>query len=336
MISATFPQTFWFTGLSLIFLVFFLLDGFDMGIGMALPFFSKSDSDRKILLDVVWPFWDGNELWAIIGGACLFAAFPHAFVALIGGLAPFVALLLSCLMFRTISFEAWYKDSSRRRFWEYVQAAGSFFLSFGLGFLVGNLIAGLPISDTGNFAGTPASALQPYALAAGLLSSSGAVVLGATYLRKKTEGAVRDKATLIARGGFPVVAFLGALTLIWTAFIVPEVRTNPLFRIGAVCAAAAGIGLYVSLGRAGDRLPFYLSGAAVVSVWVAGSSALFPYLVRPSSGGPGLSLSKAASPESSLAFLAGFAVIALAIVAGYTVFAYRVFKGKADRHSEAH
>lgn len=336
MTEANTLQIFWFAALSFIFLVFLLLDGFDMGIGMMLPFFSGKDAQKKALLDVAWPFWDGNELWAIIGGACLFAAFPAAFVALIGGLAPFVAVLLACLMFRTVSFEAWYKDPRRRRFWEFVQAIGSLALAFGLGLVAGNLIAGLHLTGAGSIDGSPFAALQPYALLTGLLSAVASLAHGAAYLRKKAEGPVREKATSIARKALAAEAALALAALAWTVAAIPEARTVPLFWVGAAVAAGAAAAFHRSLSGPGDGAPFYLSAASIAGAWTAGSAALFPYLIRPSGSSGGLGLAQAASPDSTLAFLAVFGTVAIAIVLGYTLFVYRVFKGKSALGASTH
>ncbi len=328
-----FLQAFWFWAISSVFMVFFLLDGFDMGIGMVLPFFPGEKAERKVLLDVTWPFWDGNELWAIIGGALVLAAFPRAFVAILGSSAPLVAILLVFLMFRAISFEAWYRDPIRRTFWEFSQAAGSLVLSFGLGVLIGNLITGLPMTAAGGAGFSPVSVFQPFAILTGCLSASAAILRGAAYLRKKTSGSVREGATRLAITVLPVATFLAAATLVWTLVLVPGSIQKPVFWIGGLGAGVAGIALFITLRRGDDRAPFLWSTVATIAFWIAGSSALFPYLVRPTLGSTGLSLAAAASSDSTLTFLAVFTTLSLAIVAGYSVFVYRVFKGKVQPRS---
>jgi len=323
-------QVFLYLIISLVFLVFLLLDGFDMGIGMILPFFPQTDSGHRKLLDLVWPFWDGNELWAIIGGSLLLAAFPEAFVALMGSFAPVLALILGVLMFRPISFEAWYRDAKHRRVWELIQAIGSFLLSFGLGFVLGTLLEGLPLTSTGGIEGAPLSAVRPFAVIVGLLTSAVSVLGGLFFIRKKTDGSVREKSISFSRIVLPITAALSAAVVLSIIILVPETRTRPVFWVAVVLAVACFVLLLIAVTKSNDDIPFYLSSAATVSVWIAGTIALFPYLLRPAGGGAGLAIGKAASPETSMQFLAVIVPVALIILTGYSIFIYRIFKGKAN------
>jgi len=322
-------QVFLYLIISLVFLVFLLLDGFDMGIGMLLPFFPQGDSGHRKLLDLVWPFWDGNELWAIIGGSLLLAAFPSAFVALMGSFAPVLALMLGVLMLRPVSFEAWYRDAKHRRIWELIQAIGSFLLSFGLGFALGTLLEGLPLTSTGGIEGAPLSAVRPFALIVGLLSTSASILGGLYFIRKKTDGSVREKSISLSRIVAPIAAVFSAAAVLGIVIVVPETRTNLVFWAAVALAVTCFFFLLFAAAKINDDVPFYLSSAATALVWIAGTIALFPYLLRPSGGGAGLSIGKAASPETSMQFLAILVPIALAILAVYSVFIYRIFKGKS-------
>lgn len=315
--------------ISFSFLVFFLLDGFDLGIGMILPFFPRADSGHKRLLDLVWPFWDGNELWAIIGGTLLFAAFPSAFVAIIGSFAPVVTLLFTVLMFRPISFEAWYGDKNNRKLWEIVQAAGSFLLAFGLGFIAGTLLEGMPLTANGGIEGAPFSAFRPFAFLAGFLSVSASLLEGLLFIRKKTDGPVRRTGAAYARILMPIVFALSALVLIVVLLIVPETSSKPAFWAALLAAVASALFLFFSGTKKGDNAPFYGFVSGTVFVWIALTIALFPYLLRPAGGGQGLYIAISASPASTMKFLVICVPIALTIVTVYSVFIYRVFRGKS-------
>lgn len=322
-------QVFLYLIISLVFLVFLLLDGFDMGIGMILPFFPQTDSGRRKLLDLVWPFWDGNELWAIIGGSLLLAAFPAAFVGIMGSFAPVLALMLGVLMLRPVSFEAWYKDAKHRRVWELIQAVGSFLLSFGLGFTLGTLLQGLPLTPTGGIEGAPLSAVRPFAVITGFLTAASSILGGLYFIRKKTEGTVRETGILLARIFLPITAALSAAAVLGIVLLVPETGSKPVFWIAVVLAAGCFVLLLFAAAKGNDHIPFYLSSAATVLVWIAGTAALFPYLLRPAGGGVGLTIGNASNPAASMQFLAIFAPIALTVLAGYSIFIYRIFRGKS-------
>jgi cytochrome d ubiquinol oxidase subunit II len=317
-----------------IFYIFMALDGFDMGIGMALPFLSKEVEDKKVMLDIVWPFWDGNELWAVIGGAFIFTAFPAVFAALLGGLAPFIAVLLVFITYRAVAFEAWYKDKKRRAVWEWAFATGSFLLSFGFGALAGNLIAGLPLDSEGGYAGSPLTPFRPYPLLTGALISSAALFHGAAYLRKKTSGELGAKALGLARLALWTYSSLGLAACAATAIFVPGAAAKPMFWIGVAISAASMAVAGIALKGRNESLPFHASLAALAGIWIAAAAALFPNLIAPSGDGRALSIAQAASPDSTLAFLAVFSVAGIALVASFTAFVYRVFKGKASNKGE--
>ena len=322
-------QVFLYLIISLVFLVFLLLDGFDMGIGMILPFFPQTDSGHRKLLDLVWPFWDGNELWAIIGGSLLLAAFPAAFVGILGSFAPVLALMLGVLMLRPVSFEAWYRDAMHRRLWELIQAVGSFLLSFGLGFTLGTLLQGLPLTQTGGIEGAPLSAVRPFAVITGLLAAASSILGGLYFVRKKTDGSVREKSIAISRIILPIAAALSVFTVLGIIILVPDTRINPVFWIAVVLAVACFFFLLFASAKGNDHVPFYFSSAATVFVWIAGTIALFPYLLRPADGGAGISIGNSSSPVTSMQFLSIVVPVALVILALYSIFIYRVFKGKS-------
>ena len=320
-----------FALVDLVFFIFMLLDGFDMGIGMILPFVSKKEANKKALLDIVWPFWDGNELWAVIGGNLILAAFPAAFSSLLGGLAPWVAAMLVLIMYRAVAFESWYKDQKRRRLWEWAFAAGSLFLAFGFGALVGNLLAGLPLGPKGEWEGTLLTPFRPLPLLLGALMTAAALYHGAVYLRKKTEGELRERAILFADRAWYAYAILGVAGAVAMAATLPEAAGRALWWAGnSITAIALGAARYFDRGKNDDR-SFLASSAALVGMWLAAGSAFWPWLVLPSGGSRGLSIAEASSPTSTLAFLSVFMIVAIAIVAGYSAFVFRVFKGRGDR-----
>lgn len=333
---------FWFGLVSASFLVFFLLDGYDLGMGMVLPFISDREEERGHVLDVIWPLWDGNEVWAVIGGAFLYAVFPRAFVALLGGLAPWVALVLVALMLRTVSFEAWHRDASHRRAWEYVQAGGSCLLVLGLGGGAGNLLEGLPLSDSGTWEGGLLSPFRPYPLALALLAMAASLYHGCLYLRTRCEGGLRARVENLAHGLVPWLGLLAALVLAWSLWLIPEGRTRGLVWIGAGLSALAGLVSWLSLRAGREGSPFFWSCLAIGAAWLAGSALLFPWLSRPGTGTGGLGIAEAAAPSPGLAFLGPLATLALVVTGGYTLYIHRILKvqrakpgkGRATSHPD--
>jgi cytochrome d ubiquinol oxidase subunit II len=316
-----------FALIGLAFYVFMALDGFDMGIGMTLPFLEDEGQKRRVL-DIAWPFWDGNELWAVIGGALILAAFPVAFALLLGSLAPHVAVLLVFVVYRSIAFEAWFKDEGRRRLWERAFAVGSFLLAFAFGALVGNLVYGLPLDASGAYAGGPLTPFRPYPLLAGALVAAAALFHGAAYLRRRTEGSLRARADRIARIAWAAYAALGAAAFLATAFFVPEAAGKAAFWAGsAIAAASLGWARY-ALEKGRPAAPFLGSLAALAGLWIAAVGVLFPYVVAPWRGAGGLTVASAASPGSTLSFLVPVSLAGFAIVASYTIYIYRALKGK--------
>ncbi len=314
------------------FLVFFVLDGFDLGSAMILPFFSRKDSDRKEILDAIWPFWDGNELWAVIGGALLLAGFPALFVGIMGGLSPFVATLLVFLMLRAVAFEAWYKDAKRRKLWEGLLAAASFLLAFAFGFGGGALLSGLSIDAGGHYAGSLKDLFQPLPLLCGLLSVGAAILHGTQYLAKKLQGDAMAKVSALGRKVMPVTGLLGVGALVWMAGLTGSF-IRPLFWVGVLGAALASGSMFIKntgKNNSKQKPAFIESVATIVCFGFAWAASIFPWLLRPSSRGPGLSLVEASNTPSTMRFLAIAGTPAFLLAAFFSLVVYRSLKGKTE------
>ncbi len=314
------------------FLVFFALDGFDLGSGMILPFFSREDAERKKILDAIWPFWDGNELWAVIGGALLLAGFPALFVGLVGGLSPFVAMLLVFLMLRAVAFEAWYKDAKRRKLWELLLAAASFLLAFAFGFGFGAVLNGLSIDSNGGYSGVFMDLIQPLPLLSGLLAVSAAVLHATQYLGRKFAADALGKVRALARIALPVTSALGLATLVWIALLTGAFA-KPLFLVGSLGAALALCLMFVKINfrkGAAQKPAFLESMLAILGFGVAWAAALFPWLLRPSSRGPGLSLAETANAPGTMRFLAIAGPPAFILAALFSAVVYRSLKGSPE------
>ena len=331
----------WFILIGVLFTGYAMLDGFDLGVG-ALHLFTKTDEERRLMLNSIGPVWDGNEVWLVTGGGALFAAFPNVYATVFSGFyLPFV-LLLVALIFRAVAIEFRSKQPMRwwRQMWDAGFSAGSILASLLIGVAMGNIAWGIPLDERGEFAGTFWGLLHPYALLLGVTTVALFMMHGAIYAAMKTEGPLHEK----LRGWinhciiFFIVCY--AVTTMATLLYVPHmaarVRANPwLFSIAlANMLAIANIPREIHLRR--DARAFVSSCAAMAALMGLFGLEMFPNLVL---GNPqsahSLTLYNAASSTKTLGIMLTIAIIGLPVVAAYTVAIYWIFRGKVklDRMS---
>jgi cytochrome d ubiquinol oxidase subunit II len=308
-------------------LVYIVLDGFDLGIGIL--FWAAPDADaRALMMNTAAPVWDGNETWLILGGATLFAAFPAAYsIALPAFYIPLMVMLFA-LIFRGVSFELRFK-AHNPRLWDFAFAAGSTVAAFAQGVLLGGLVEGIKVENNA-FAGGAFDWLGPLGIIAGIGVVAGYALLGACWLVLKTEGALQRRARLWGRVlvGAVVVA-MGAVSLVTPlehAAVAARWFSGLNFLYLAPVPAAAVIVAalaWISLGRGGERLPFLLAVLIFVFGYAGIGISLWPYIVPYA-----LTIWQAAAPRSSQVFILIGLAVTLPMIAIYTVYAYRVFAGK--------
>src|SRR3954463_14098783 len=209
-------ETFWFGVVAFFWTGFFVLEGFDFGVGVLHTVVGRDAHEREQALRAIGPFWDGNEVWLIVAGAAMFAAFPGWYATLFSGLYLALLLVLVALIARGVSFEFGEKVTSPRwrRTWTWATTLGSGAVPLLLGIGLGDMVAGLPIGSDGEYTGGFADIFTAYGLWTGLTLLSLCVLHGATFLGLKTGGAVRERsrsiglrlaaATVVASGGFAI------------------------------------------------------------------------------------------------------------------------------------
>jgi cytochrome d ubiquinol oxidase subunit II len=332
----------WAAIIALAVLLYVLLDGFDLGVGILFPF-AGSPAERDAMMDCIAPVWDGNETWLVLGGGGLLAAFPGAYAVLLPALYLPIYLMLIALILRGVAFE--FRLRGRRRgktFWTAAFAVGSTTAAFAQGLVLGGFIQGVKTRD-GAFAGGPLDWLTPYAVfvAAGL--TAGYALLGAGWLIWKTEGRLHQSARRWAGRATVAVAVLLALVSLLTLHIDPRIgerwgvfpagfdwrtglRVAPIPMLGVLGLLTIVLGLRRGLHAA----PY--AGAALVflSGYLGLAADFFPYVVPYS-----ISFRDAASSDNALALLLGGVVIMLPLILGYTGFVYWLFRGKV-RHGEGY
>jgi cytochrome bd ubiquinol oxidase subunit II len=324
----------WFGLIGVLFTGYALLDGFDLGVG-ALHLFTKTDEERRVMINAIGPVWDGNEVWLVTGGGALFAAFPMVYATVFSGFYLAFVLLLVALIFRAVAIEFRSKQPMRwwRQMWDVGFALGSIGSSLLIGVAMGNIAWGVPLDERGEFTGDFGSLLHPYALLLGVTTLALFMMHGSIYALMKTEGALHDR----IRGwvGNCIIFFIMgyAITTMATLLYVPHmaarVRSNPwLFSIAVLnMLAIANIPREIHHGR--DGRAFVSSGVAMVALMGLFGLEMFPNLVL-SNPDPAHSLTvyDAASSSKTLGIMLTIALIGVPIVLAYTVSIYWIFRGK--------
>jgi cytochrome d ubiquinol oxidase subunit II len=213
-------ETIWFILWGVLWAIYFMLDGFDLGVGALAPFLAKGDSEKRILYNSMGPFWDGNEVWLITAGGVTFAAFPTTYAVMFSSLYSALMLVLFSLIVRAVSLEFRGKMQGRRwrTFWDACFFASSFLAALLLGVAFANIFRGIPIDAEGVYRGNLITLLNPYALLGGLLFVLLFTVHGAAWLTVKTEGELNRRAAAAARVLWPVLLSVAVFFLVATAF----------------------------------------------------------------------------------------------------------------------
>lgn len=324
---------FWAGLLALTMLLYVLLDGFDLGVGILFAF--ADEPNRRRMLSAISPVWDGNETWLVVTGTILFGAFPAAYAALLSAFYLPLVLMLCALILRGVAFEFRYKAIvGFRWFWDLGFSAGSFAATFVQGMTVGALVEGLPMRD-GHYVGGTFGWFSPFAAFCGLGLVLGYSLLGASWLARKCEGQIRERVYQL----LPVLT-VGVIAFVAAAFVVAlsmhlALMSRWLERsyllIFPLIGAVSAIGLLRSVRRRDDLDPFRFSSLIFIAAFGTLAVSFWPFMIPFA-----LTVQQAASPPESLNFIfwgAGLFVMPLTLT--YTIVVYRLFRGKvADAHDE--
>ena len=322
----------WFILLTVLFIGFFFLEGFDYGVGILLRFLGRNDIERRMIINSIGPVWDGNEVWMITAGGALFAAFPHVYATLFSGFYLALFLMLVALIIRGVAFEFRSKDESPvwRNAWDWGILFGSFTPALLWGVTVCNLIKGVPIDAKMIYVGTFFDLLSPYALAGGIAFVLVFTYHGALYLALKVEGELAERARKMALtvGIFTAVA---CLTLVGLTYVYTDLFQST----GAGITFWAAIGVFVVsylLARA-RRVgwAFVFGGLSIVFITIAYFWGLFPRLMV-SSLNPAwnLTITNASSSPYTLKLMTYAAFIFVPIVLAYQGWTYWIFRKRVS------
>lgn len=323
-------QILWFLLIFALFLGYALLDGFDLGLAVLLPILGKNKDEKDKLIASIGPVWDGNEVWLITGGGALFAAFPHAYATVFSGFYPAMMLVLLALIFRAVSMEFRAHDPGRAGWWEKALAGGSALAALLFGVALGNVIYGVPLDGGMEFTGDFFTLLRPVPLLFGVAGLFAVLLQGASWAILKTEGEIQGRSFKAARLLTLANAAVSLIYFIVLYSALPRLPGNPLFFIAVFLTLAGLAGLFFSLGKKNEQVPIWASSCSFVGLFLAAGAAHFPNLIA-ASNDPNLSLTIYNSSTSlyTLQIMAVICLVGMPIVIGYTIFVYRLFKGKA-------
>ena len=317
--------TVWFALIAFLWIGYFVLEGFDFGVGMLLPVLGKNEPERRAILRTIGPVWDGNEVWLIVAGGATFAAFPEWYATLFSGFYLPLFLILVGLIVRGVGIEYRNKESSLRwrGRWDVLIAVASFIPALLWGVAFANIVAGVPIDGDKQFTGNLFTLLNPFGLLGGATTLLLFLTHGLVFLALKTEGELRDRANRLVTPVGLVTAVVAVAFLAWT-----NVQTGTLVSsVVAAVAALAFVGALIAnrLRREGWA---FLGSAVTIALAVASLFlALFPD-VMPSSTNPVYSLTttNAASTPYTLTIMTVVAVIFTPLVLLYQGWTYWVFR----------
>jgi cytochrome bd ubiquinol oxidase subunit II len=344
-------ESIWFVLWGVLWAVYFMLDGFDLGLGTLLPVLAKNDTERRIVYNVMGPFWDGNEVWLITAGGVTFAAFPTAYAVLFSGLYTPLMLLLFALILRGMAFEFRGKvdDPRWRSIWDGCIVVGSFVPALLLGVAFANIFRGIPIDAEGIFHGNLLTLLNPYGLMGGLFFLGLFLMHGSLWLTIKSEGALHQRAAAMAARLWIPLLIVAVTFLVATWFatrLYDNYVKNPLLYVvplSLIPLAAVGALLMIKvyIGKQAWWKAWFASSVTIVSATLFGVVGLYPNLL-PSSLSPEFSLTiyNAASSPLTLKIMLGVALTFVPIIIAYQSWVYCLFKDKVTeddlKYDEAH
>jgi len=327
-------DTIWFALWGVLWAVYFMLDGFDLGLGTLNPFISKSESDRRVVYNSMGPFWDGNEVWLITAGGVTFAAFPTTYAVMFSALYSPLLFLLFGLILRAVAFEfrSRIDNDSWRVLWDICHFLGSFGAALLFGVAFANIFQGIPIDKDGVFHGSLIGLLNPYGIIGGTLFVLLFLVHGALWLAIKAEGPLEQRAGRAASGMWWVLLLMAVVFLVATwsyTNLYSNYLNLPILLIIPVLTVAALVATKVFIRRKAWWKAWFASSLTIVTATLFGVAGLYPNLLPSSlSAAYSLTVFNSASSPLTLKIMLGVALTFVPIVIIYQIWAYYLFRGK--------
>lgn len=328
----------WYVLICVLMIGYFVLDGFDLGVGVLYPFIAKDEKSKGVLRRAIGPVWDGNEVWLLTAGGALFAAFAPAYATSFSGFYLAIMLVLFGLILRAVSVEFRAHETSNLALWDALFFIGSLLPALLFGVAVGNVVEGLPLNANGDYAGSFFALLNPFALLCGVLGLVTMLTQGASWLSLKAELGSELRATAAAlRGKLSLVSVI--VFLVVTVMFFAGVQPSASYEVGSMELGCVGAAIYLvamcvmqfACKPENDKkdliahLLVSLSAAALVIVLGA---TLFPNLIPAVDPTLSINIANAASSDTALTAMTIIACIGVPIMLVYHVIVYRTFRGR--------
>ncbi len=336
-------QVLWYMVVGAAVIFYVMLDGFDLGVG-SIHFFARTDRDRRIFLNSIGPFWDGNEVWLIVIGGALFVGFPDVYAVAFSGFYTMLMILLAGIIARVcgIEFRSKLESTTWRAFWDGVFCFSSIAMTFGIGVILGNLVQGIPIDANRELDYAFWSLFTPYTIGIGLLSIALFAMHGNNFLLMKTEGDLQDD--LRKKSPFFILAFVLLLVVmtLWTwnmhSYMLDRYITHPYFVLAPILFAFLLVMMAKSLSRHKYGLAFVYSMLSIAFLFSLFAIGTFPNLMISSINKElySLTLFNASASITTLEVACTIAVIGIPLVLAYGFCLYYIFHGKTKLHDHSY
>lgn len=328
-------QTIWFVLIAVLWVGYFILEGFDFGVGVLLPFVSHNEADRRAVLTTLGPVWDGNEVWVLVAGGATFAAFPEWYATLFSGFYLPLFLILTSLIVRGVAFEyrSKYGKAQWRQRWDVAIVVASFIPALLWGVAFANIVRGVPIEKSSDgyleYTGGFFNLLNPYALLGGVVTLTVFLTHGAVFLSLKTDGGIRERSRSFALKFGLVAAVAAVAFLAWTNAMLAEFN-GLVFGLSVLVAVLWLAGLF-SVLKVREGWAFIFSAGTIATFVATLFYALYPRVMPSSLGSQfDLTISNASATERTLTVMSWVAVVMTPLVLIYQGWTYWVFRKRVS------
>ncbi len=329
-------ESIWFFLWGLLWALYFMTDGFDLGIGALYPILGKSEADKRTMINALGPLWDGNEVWLLTAGGVTFAAFPLVYAVMFSSLYAALMLILFALIIRGVSFEFRNKINSPRwlKIWDACIFIGSIAPAILFGVAFANIFQGIPIDQEGLYHGTLFTLLNPYGLLGGVLFLLLFAQHGAAWIAIRSKGDLQDRAVKTATIIWPALVVVAVVFLVASWFatsLYDNYLAHPFLFVVILVTVIALLGVRLFLSQQAWFKAWFSSALTIVGATFFGVIGLYPNLF-PSSINPAYSLSahNASSSPLTLKIMLMVVLIFVPIVLAYQIWAYYLFKDKVS------
>ena len=333
----------WYVLFVIIISGYLIMDGFDLGVGILHPYVAKNDTERRLMLNSIGPVWDGNEVWLVLGGGALFAAFPLVYASLFSGFYLAMMLVLLVLILRTVAIEFRSKrpGATWRSVWDGVFFASSTGIALLLGVAFGNIMAGVPLDEQGNISVSLIALLNPFALLVGITTVMMLAMHGSIYVAMKTEGELQTRVRQVTPRLMGIFVVLNTLVVVGTISNQSVITNRYLDQIWPVIFPALALAAMIAAWywtRQAEEFKAFLASSAVIALllWAA-AAGLYPnLLISTLNPDYNLTIYNGASAPNSLMVMLIIALIGMPFVLLYTTGVYYIFRGKVKLGGESY